>query len=202
MVDGRTVDGRTVIRLTDRRTVDRQTAERLTDGWTVDGHVVAGRTDGRLTIKRTNQVYILLGKEMEDRFGQEISPDNFPYLNLEDTLLYEIYENNITDVKGGLAGNTKEYNDPDMATGLDLEVPTPEINDNYVNALVLLPRRHSCAREKVIGRKRDAYENDVGRTNENPILNTREYRAEFDDWEVRKMTANVILESMYDACDD
>ena len=41
-----------------------------------------------------------------------------------------------------------------------------------------------------------------GKSNDNPILGTREYSVEFDDGEVRKLTGNVIVESMYAACDD
>ena len=42
-----------------------------------------------------------------------------------------------------------------------------------MNASVMLPRGNSCARGKVIERKRDAYGNVVGRKNDNPILDTR-----------------------------
>ena len=101
-----------------------------------------------------------------------------------------------------MEGNTKYYEDPAIATGLDREVPTPEANNNYVNASVILPRGNSYARGKVVGRKRDAYGNGVGRTYENPILDTREYQVDFDDGEVSKLTENVIAESMYAACDD
>ena len=45
--------------------------------------------------KRTNQTRILLRKEFDsnikDRFGPDISPDDFPDVNLEDTPLYEMY---------------------------------------------------------------------------------------------------------------
>ena len=98
-----------------------------------------------------------------------------------------------------MAGNNEDDEDPDMATGLDRKVPTPDANDNYVNALVMLPRGNSYARGKVIGRKRDADGNDVGRSNDNPILDTREYSVEFDDGEVSKLTEHVIAESMYAA---
>ena len=69
----------------------------------------------------------------------------------------------------------------DTVTGLDSEVPTPKVNDNYVNDLVMLPRGNSYASGKVIGLKRKADGNAVGRKNDNPILDTREYRVEFDD---------------------
>ena len=67
-----------------------------------------------------------------------------------------------------MEGKTKDYEDPDMDTRLDCEVPTTEINDNCVNASIMLQRGKSYARGKVIVRKRDAYGNTVGRTNETP----------------------------------
>ena len=89
-----------------------------------------------------------------------------------------------------------------MVAGLDCEVPTPEANDNYVNASVMLPRRNIYARGKVIGRKRDADGNAAGSSNDNPILDTRGYSVNFDDGEVSELTVNVISESMYSACDE
>ena len=40
-----------------------------------------------------------------------------------------MYEDDTTDVGGGLAVNTEDDEGPDMATGLDRKVPTPEVND-------------------------------------------------------------------------
>ena len=120
----------------------------------------------------------------KDRFGPDISPDDFPDVNLEDTPLNEMYEEFTTDVKGGLSGNTEDDEDPAMDTRLDHEVPTPEVNEKYVNASVMFPRGNSYARGKAIGRKRDAESNVIGRTNENPILDTSEYHVDFDDGEV------------------
>ena len=76
-------------------------------------------------------------------------------------------------MEGGLAGNNEDDDDPAMATVLDLKVPPPKVNDNYVNASVMLPRDNSCARGKVIGRKIDEDGNSVGRKNDNPIFETR-----------------------------
>ena len=88
-----------------------------------------------------------------------------------------------------------------MANELDHEVPTPEVNEKYVNASVMFPIGKSYSRGKVIRQKRDAYWNAVGRENDNPILDTREYYVEFDNGEVRKLTENMIAESIYYACD-
>ena len=124
-----------------------------------------------------NQAHILLRREFDsntkESFGQDISPDNYPDVDLEDTPLYEMYEDYTTDLKGGLAGNTKDDEDPAMDTLLDREVPTPELNENYVNNSVMLPRGNIYARGKVIGRKRYADGNSVGRKNDNPIFETR-----------------------------
>ena len=89
-----------------------------------------------------------------------------------------------------------------MTAGLDREVPMSEVNENYVNASVMLPIGNSYARKKFIGQKRDADGNAVGGTHYNPILDTRKYRVEYDYGEVRKLTANLIAESMYAACYD
>ena len=60
--------------------------------------------------ERTNQAHLLLWKDFDsnikDRFGPDISPDNFPDVNLEDTTLYEMYEDDNTYAEGGLTGNT------------------------------------------------------------------------------------------------
>ena len=156
--------------------------------------------------KSFNKSHISLRKEFDrnirDKFGPDISPYDFPDINLEDTPLYEMYEENSTDLEGVLAGNTKDDEDPDMATVLDREVTTPELNENYVNTSVILPRGNSYSRGKVTGWKRYADGNAIGRTNDNLILDTREYHVEFDDGEVIERTANLIVEYMYAACDD
>ena len=112
-------------------------------------------------------------------------------MNLEDTPLYPMYEDDNTYVEGGLSVNTGDEEDPDMATGLDHEVPTPKENDNHVNTSVMFPRGNSYA-----------YGNAVGRSNDNPIIDTREYSVEFDDGEVSELTANVIADLMYAACNE
>ena len=117
----------------------------------------------------SNQAHIPLREEfnniIRERFRPEILPDDFPDVNLEDMPLHDMYEDNTTYVEGGLAGNTEDKNTPAMDTGLDREFPMPEVNNNYVNSSVMLPRGNSYARWKVIRRKRDADGNTIGRSN-------------------------------------
>ena len=56
-------------------------------------------------------------------------------------------------------------------------------------------------RGRVVGRKRDADDNPIGRAHANPILDTRRYDVEFDDGQVNELMAKIIAESMYSQCD-
>ena len=52
--------------------------------------------------------------------------------------------------EGGLSGKNEDVGKPIMATGLECEVPTPEMNGNYVNASVVLPIGNTYARGNFI----------------------------------------------------
>ena len=110
--------------------------------------------------EKSNQAHILLrkdfGNSIRDKLGTDISPDKFTDVNLEDISLYEIYEENKTEAEVGLAGKTKGDEYPVMATGLYRKVPTPEVDDDYVNDSVMLPIGNSYAIGKVTGEKIDA----------------------------------------------
>ena len=66
----------------------------------------------------------------------------------------------------------------------------------------MLPIRNNLSGGKVIRRKRYVDGNAVGRTNDNPILDTKEYRIDFYDGEVIELAVNVIAKYIYAACDD
>jgi hypothetical protein len=59
----------------------------------------------------------------------------------------------------------------------------------------------TVTKAKVIGRKRDADGNPIGRRNTNPILDTREYEVEFADGATDVFTANMIAENLYSQVD-
>ena len=62
--------------------------------------------------EKSNQSHILLREyfdsNIRDKLRPEISPDDFPYVNLEDTPLYDMYEDNTTDVGSSLAVKTED----------------------------------------------------------------------------------------------
>ena len=147
-----------------------------------------------------------------DKFGPETTPDDFPDLDIPDTPELNPFDD--VDYAGrdeewvncwraftgdGLTGDADDEI-PAPSLGVDVELPTPEAGDNYVNASLMLPRGNSLVRGTVIGRKR-ARGNPIGNANANPIMDSRVYRVEFDDGDVCKLTDNVIAESMYASCD-
>ena len=62
----------------------------------------------------------------------------------------------------------------------DLELK-PEVGDTYVNTELMLPRGGTLSKGRVTGHKRDAGCQVCGRSNNNPILDTRMYLVQFDD---------------------
>ena len=98
------------------------------------------------------------------------------------------------------------YDDEHQDIALDAPpeklTPTPEIGDNYLNMELMMPRGGTLARGRVTDRKRDHEGNVIGRSNANPILDTREYEVKFYDGDVTKLTTNAIAESMYAMCDE
>ena len=46
----------------------------------------------------------------------------------------------------------------------------------------------------MIGRKRGPEVNPIGKANSQPVLDTRRYGVEFDDGDITKLTANLIVE--------
>lgn len=193
-----------------------------------NGEVIFRSTYRALTdVEVASVVHIALreafDEAIEDRYGADCHPDNFPDIGLEDTPHYNKFDDANVDLRHQdkewlarwrkFAGMDGEEGSPDgmddedpfgiqaPSTGIDKEVPTPEQGDNYVGVSIMLPRGESSARGKVIARKRDAKGNPVGRADTNPVKDSRTYEVQFPDGEVAELTANVIAEAMYASCD-
>ena len=78
---------------------------------------------------------------------------------------------------------------------------TPEWEDQYVNAKILLPRWDKMTKGQVIHWKSDVDGNQMSRSNKNPILDTHLYEVEFPWGESTELVANIIAESMCAQCD-
>ena len=72
-----------------------------------------------------------------------------------------------------------------------------------LTAEVFLPNMGDVAKAKVVGRKRDADGNPIGKRQNNPaILDTREYEVVFPDGATDVFTANIIVENLYSQVDE
>ena len=71
----------------------------------------------------------------------------------------------------------------------------------YVNAEILLPRGDKMARGQLVCQKHDADGNLIGRSYQNPILDTHLYKVGFPGGEMTELAANIIAESIYAQCD-
>ena len=90
--------------------------------------------------------------------------------------------------------------DPDYAYP-DIDDATPEFQDSYIGAEVTLPLQGTMVQGKVKKRSRTDNGELFGKSNTNPILDTRSYDVEFPDGNVKSYTANVIAENMVAQCD-
>jgi hypothetical protein len=80
---------------------------------------------------------------------------------------------------------------------------TPEAYDKYLTAEVKLANMGTLQKGTVMRRKRDdADGNPVGLSHTNPLLDTREYKVEFQDGATDTFMANIIAESMYSQVDE
>jgi YD repeat-containing protein len=101
-------------------------------------------------------------------------------------------------------GATDEINEawdhePDQLEEDDI---TPQLYDKLLTADVCFTVGEKEMTGKVIGYKRDASGNLIGKTNPNPLLNTRMYQVQFSDGTVQDYAANLIAEAIYSAVDD
>ena len=77
-----------------------------------------------------------------------------------------------------------------------------ETLDKYISARVFIPQGDKMSYGTVTRRKRDHDGELIGKSNNNPLLDTSLYEVAFDSGEVEAYHANVIAESIYSRVDD
>jgi hypothetical protein len=92
--------------------------------------------------------------------------------------------------------------DADASMPEDDDTPEQEIYDQYISAQVMLPRGDSYDKASVLRCKCDNKGNPIGRTNTNPILDTRVFEVQFSDGCISEYATNVIAENIYATVDD
>ena len=95
-----------------------------------------------------------------ERLGSQVLPKELEDIVLENTLQYDLYEDETQN----------EQTFPQLAEELE---PMPEVGDQYIGAEILLPRRNKMARGHNTGG------NVMGRVHANPIIDTRLYEVKF-----------------------
>jgi hypothetical protein len=78
---------------------------------------------------------------------------------------------------------------------------TPETGDNLINAEVQIASRGILTKGCVVARKHNIHGNPIGRVNDNPILDTRQYVVKFSDGDETELNANMIADAIYAQCD-
>jgi hypothetical protein len=66
----------------------------------------------------------------------------------------------------------------------------------------VIQREGQRIRTKIIGRKRDQNRELIGTYHSNPILNTRVYLAEYPDGHIQELSANNVIEDIYNQTDN
>ncbi len=78
----------------------------------------------------------------------------------------------------------------------------PESYDKYIGAQVMLPKTDQYLLGTITGRKQDLHGNPIGKSNTNPIFDTRVYHVKFPDGHTEEFSANVIAECLYSKIGD
>ena len=100
---------------------------------------------------------------IHSHMGRAAESTDFPEADLTPDFPY-----NADDDEDCFTGNPDEVE--------DVEIPTPEAQDNYVDVSLALPFGDGLAQGKVTKRARDNDGNVIGRAHDNPILDTRKYK--------------------------
>lgn len=90
--------------------------------------------------------------------------------------------------------------DPDLRQP-EADEYTTETFDRYLASEVLINRGGETIRGTVKSRRKDLNGIPVGKANDNPLLDTREYQVEFDDGSEETYTANLVAENIYSQVD-
>jgi hypothetical protein len=146
---------------------------------------------GLLDSELASPAHIALREEfdanMENKWGPDCTPDDFPDVALENTPHYNKFNNvNVdlchqdpewlewwrkftgTDGEEGLLDGMDDES-PVETSGIDSKLPTPEIGDHYIGASIIIARGSISNLDKVMSQKRDRDGNLEGPAHPNPI---------------------------------
>ena len=83
----------------------------------------------------------------------------------------------------------------------EIDEYTPEGYDEYIGAQMIIPRPDGRIQGKIVKRMKGNDGNPIGRRNDNPLLDTRQYEVELSDGTTEEFYANVIAENLFSQVD-
>ena len=95
-----------------------------------------------------------------------------------------------------------EYGDMLQADKIDADDVEFETFDQYIGAEFLVNQNGESIPARVTKRSRDNSGRPVGKSNANPLLDTREYECVLEDGNTYRYNANVIAENIFAQCDE
>jgi hypothetical protein len=81
------------------------------------------------------------------------------------------------------------------------DLHTSEVYDQWLTAKILVKRGGPPERATVIGCRKDHNGSPIGRYHSNALLDTREYKFQYEDGTVQAVSSNIIAEGIYSAVD-
>lgn len=93
------------------------------------------------------------------------------------------------------------YQEPDSMQRKEADEYTHDAFDKYINAQVVLSRGGVAQQATILKRNRNEDGAPIGIANSNPILDSREYVAKFEDGAEQIYLANIIAENLYSQID-
>ena len=84
----------------------------------------------------------------------------------------------------------------------DVDTIGYERDDRYISARVMLPSGDSMAKSTIIGQRRDTEGALIGNTHPNPILDTGQNEARFNDGKMAAYSANMTAENISEQVDN
>jgi len=118
--------------------------------------------------------------------------------NFDDQLILQMEVDELEEVlvvpvpEGGLPTNDEGFDEPETGRGFD----------PLVRAEVILPHKGGDMMAKVVGRKRDANGNLVGRKHKLPVLDLHVYEVELLDGERQEISFNILAEHLLSQIDE
>ena len=178
-----------------------------------------GPTDPEAGSVMTAKVLVKSGEVIRRNTYRKLTPEE--YDNSAITLERKLFDETIGKRLGeplkevdlsatfGISAVTPEYeayeddelNPVPEPPDVDALEEEPEGYEGYITAEVLLPKGDEFKVGTVMRRVVNSDGTTVGRSNDNPILDTREYQVEFGDGVVLEYAANVIAENLYSQID-